>query len=126
MEKQRRNQLNASESENKAREASQLLYSDHEAFRKWAVEEYWVNEINFRIISSRSLILLSAAGAACFFFNAWWWKMLGAVLAQIGICLFCYRRGHLNGYVWGHEIGFHNGIATVSDIHGDRNEGNEQ
>jgi hypothetical protein len=87
----------------------ELIKSEPQAFRGAAVEEYQQNEIKLRILSARTLIFLLILGVA-FLFLGTWWKCIGAVMLAVALGLFIYRRGHLEGYVWGHQIGFENGI----------------
>jgi hypothetical protein len=63
------------------------------------VEEYQQNEIKLRILSTRTLIFLAILGVVFLFFGVWW-RHIGAAMLVVGLGLFIYRKGHLEGYVW--------------------------
>ena len=90
-------------------EYQKLIKSEPEAFKARAVLEYQQNEIKVRVLSSRTVTAFVLLGLL-FLFLPNWWKCLGAVLLLISSALFFYREGHLKGYVWGHQVGFENGV----------------
>lgn len=90
----------------------EIIKTETQAFRTVAIEEYKKNEIGTRLISGVSIVSLLILGTV-FLFGDTWMRYLGLAIIMIGIGIFMFREGHRSGYVWGHEVGFKNGVNTV-------------